>query len=317
MDLNGTDSSSASQFVSNDHLKQMDDDVLFHIGIRVGDLDIKKVFGDVKFVCMGGSTSRIKEFAKFIQNELKDYLKADQEPSNLSKSDRYVLYKVGPVLAVNHGIGVPSLMVIMHETLKLLHYAEAEHVRFFRIGTSGGLGLEPGTVVITTRAVNALLEPFSEQVILGKVVKFPTPLDEQLRKELLDCSGDILTAVGDTMCTHDFYEGQGRLDGAFCDYTLDDKLKFLQKIHDAGVRNIEMESASFAAMCNRANVSAAVLCVTLLDRLKGDQVTLTKEQHEDMQMRPARLVAKYIKKTLEQTNGDTSPPPKRNRQKAD
>lgn len=44
----GTDSSSASRFVSNDHLKQMDDDVLFHIGIRVGDLDIKKVFGDVK-----------------------------------------------------------------------------------------------------------------------------------------------------------------------------------------------------------------------------------------------------------------------------
>lgn len=44
----GTNSSSASQFVSNDHLKQMDDDVLFHIGIRVGDLDIKKVFGDVK-----------------------------------------------------------------------------------------------------------------------------------------------------------------------------------------------------------------------------------------------------------------------------
>ena len=54
-----------------------------------------------QFVCMGGSTSRIKEFAKFIQSELKDYLKADQEPCNLSKSDRYVLYKVGPVLAVN------------------------------------------------------------------------------------------------------------------------------------------------------------------------------------------------------------------------
>lgn len=52
-------------------------------------------------MCMGGSTNRIKEFAKFIQSELKDYLKADQEPCNLSKSDRYVLYKVGPVLAVN------------------------------------------------------------------------------------------------------------------------------------------------------------------------------------------------------------------------
>ena len=52
-------------------------------------------------MCMGGSTNRIKEFAKFIQSELKDYLKADQESCNLSKSDRYVLYKVGPVLAVN------------------------------------------------------------------------------------------------------------------------------------------------------------------------------------------------------------------------
>ena len=50
---------------------------------------------------MGGSTTRIKHFAKFIQGELKDYLKDDNEPLNMSKSDRYVLYKVGPVLAVN------------------------------------------------------------------------------------------------------------------------------------------------------------------------------------------------------------------------
>ena len=65
-----------------------------------------------------------------------------------------------------------------------------------------------------------------------------------------------------------------------------------------------MESVCFAAMCNRAGVSAAILCVTLLDRLKGDQVELTPEQHEDFQMRPPRLVAKYIKKTLQQSNGD-------------
>ena len=50
---------------------------------------------------MGGSTSRIKHVAKFMHDELKDHFKIDQEPSNLSKSDRYVLYKVGPVLAVN------------------------------------------------------------------------------------------------------------------------------------------------------------------------------------------------------------------------
>lgn len=173
--------------------------------------------------------------------------------------------------------------------------------------------MEPGTVVITKTAVNALLEPFSEQVILGKVVRFPTTLDEQLQKQLLECSGEILTATGNTMCTHDFYEGQGRLDGAFCSYTLDDKLKFLQKIYDAGVRNIEMESVCFAAMCNRAGVPAAVVCVTLLDRLKGDQVELAPELHEDYQMRPPRLVAKFIKKTLEESNGAGCSPRKRHK----
>ena len=93
---------------------------------------------------------------------------------------------------------------------------------------------------------------------------------------------------------------------------------FLQKVYDAGVRNIEMESVCFAAMCKRAGVAAAILCVTLLDRLKGDQVELTHEQHEEFQMRPARLVAKFIKKTLEESNGETNcSSAKRKRQKAD
>ncbi len=61
---------------------------------------------------MGGSTDRIKLFAKFIQNELKDHVKTDKEPCNLSKSDRYVLYKVGPVLAVNVSIIISRKIVI-------------------------------------------------------------------------------------------------------------------------------------------------------------------------------------------------------------
>ena len=44
-------------------------------------------------------------------------------------------------------------------------------------------------------------------MILGKVTRFPATLDEQLQKQLLDCSDGLLTAVGDTMCAHDFYEG--------------------------------------------------------------------------------------------------------------
>ena len=49
------------------------------------------------------------------------------------------------------------------------------------------------------------------------------------------------------MTADDFYEGQGRLDGAICDYTEDDKMAFLERAYEKGVRNIEMESLTFAA----------------------------------------------------------------------
>lgn len=44
--------------------------------------------------------------------------------------------------------------------------------------------------------------------------------------------------------------GQGRLDGALCSYTEKDKQAYLEAAYAAGVRNIEMESSVFAAMCS-------------------------------------------------------------------
>jgi len=70
----------------------------------------------------------------------------------------------------------------------------------------------------------------------------------------------------------DFSIGQGRMDGAFCDFTEEEKMEYLEKLKSNGVRNIEMESLAFAALTHHAGIKAAVVCVTLLDRLKGDQV---------------------------------------------
>ena len=66
--------------------------------------------------------------------------------------------------------------------------------------------------------------------------------------------------------------GQGRLDGAFCDFTEKEKMDYLKRIHKEGVKNIEMESLSFAALTHHAGIKSAVVCVTIVDRLKGDQV---------------------------------------------
>ena len=41
---------------------------------------------------------------------------------------------------LQHGMGVPSASILLHELFKLLHYAGAKDVTLFRMGTSGGLG---------------------------------------------------------------------------------------------------------------------------------------------------------------------------------
>lgn len=66
--------------------------------------------------------------------------------------------------------------------------------------------------------------------------------------------------------------GQGRLDGAFCDFSEQDKMDYLEKLKDFGVVNIEMEATIFAALTLHAGIKSAIVCVSLLNRLQGDQV---------------------------------------------
>ena len=42
-----------------------------------------------------------------------------------ASAGRYVMYKVGPILTLNHGMGMASLSIALHEVVKLLHYAQA------------------------------------------------------------------------------------------------------------------------------------------------------------------------------------------------
>lgn len=55
-----------------------------------------------QFVCFGGSPGRMKAFAFYMVKQLKYKITAGQTLEDISKgSDRYVLYKVGPVLSVS------------------------------------------------------------------------------------------------------------------------------------------------------------------------------------------------------------------------
>ncbi|XP_062821512.1 uridine phosphorylase 2 isoform X1 [Anolis carolinensis] len=287
--------------VKNPHLDLMDEDILYHFNLGTKTHDLPAMFGDIKFVCVGGSPNRMKAFAQFMHKELGLEGDAKDMSDICAGTDRYSMYKVGPVLSISHGMGVPSISIMLHELIKLLHHAKCCDVTIIRIGTSGGLGIEPGSVVITDIAVDSFFKPQFEQVILDNVVVRSTELDQDLANELLKCSREIEdfpTLIGHTMCTDDFYEGQGRLDGALCSFSNEKKLEYLKRAYDAGVRNIEMESTVFAAMCRLCGLKAAVVCVTLLDRLEGDQITASHEVLVEYQRRPQQLISMFIKKHL-------------------
>merc|ERR1719161_2866792 len=125
-------------------------------------MDIVGEFRDVKYVCMGGSPVRAGEFAAELQRHfgrLGVVSSSPAPPEPVGKTERFSLYKVGPIISASHGIGMPSMLVVMHELAKLLHYAGASDAVFVRIGTSGGIGSEPGVIIISDKAVIGTLEP--------------------------------------------------------------------------------------------------------------------------------------------------------------
>jgi len=286
----------------NPHLASMREDILYHLALGSSSHDLYAMFSDVKFVCVGGTPKRMEEFAYFIMDQIDHKLPIGSKLLDISYSSyRYSMYKVGPVLSISHGMGTPSIGILLHETIKLMSHAGVKDPVFFRLGTCGGIGVPGGSVVVSENAVDGLMKPYYELPVLGELVRRPAVLNRQLVQDLKDLAepGDPFKVVsGTTMCTYDFYEGQGRLDGAFCEYNEEKKLSFLRRIAAEGVINMEMESLCFAAMCHHAGLRSAVVCVALLDRLQGDQISTSKEVLNQWQMYPLHLVARYIKRTL-------------------
>jgi uridine phosphorylase len=259
----------------NKNLEDIEVDYLYHLGLD-SSMNLKDLFGNVKFVCMGGSPDRAYELAKKIEEKSDKTSTIEQ----FGKTERTSLYKIGNVISMSHGMGMPSILIFLHEVTKLLEYAGCIDYIFLRIGTSGGIGIEPGTIVLTSEAVNSNFKSVFDHQVLDKTYSFPTNLDSNLIARI---QSSVKTAnglvLGKTLGTDDFYEGQGRLDGALAPlYTDIEKQDYLQRAFMIGVRNIEMESTAFAAFCMRADIPSVIICVALINRLNGDQILATKEE---------------------------------------
>lgn len=283
----------------NPHLKDLDDDFLYHLGYSKSDgLDV--LFGDVKFALVGGSGGRMRKVADALAEEF-HLSEEEKKQIDISRTDRFLFYKVGPILSVSHGMGVPSISILLHELIKLLKYANARDPIIIRLGTCGGIGIPPGTVVVSNKVFNAYLKSEHITMILGKPVARPAELDLKVAEEIYECGKDcdFQPMLGGTLCTDDFYEGQARVDGAVCDFTEQDRVDYLKTLQQAGVVNIEMECTVLASLCSKTGVKGAICCVSLVDRLQGDQVAISTETYKKYQDRPRTLLLKFLRKRLQ------------------
>ena len=278
--------------------------------------DVIRRFADVRYILLGGKPKRMQALAQQFFLEM-GKLKLDhtvEEIKEVSEAGRYVMYKVGPVLTVSHGMGRPSLSILLEELAKLLYYAKMHEkellkkpISFLRLGTCGGLGIDPGSLIVSSEAVMHHLTPQLEKYCLDKKMVFSGAFDSELREKIIDFHKknriESPIHIGKTMTADDFYLGQGRLDGYFkSDLNEVTRKDFFVKAHKLGIRNFEMEAAELAGFCNRPgsplNMVAATICVALLDRMHGDQVESSPTQIQAWENGLLHFAASFVCSTL-------------------
>ena len=273
------------------------EEFLFLLNLPLTEENLAK-FRGIRYVIMQGSSKRSAVLAKKLA---KSVLKIDTryfEPVNLVHTSNFAVYRVGNILSVSHGMGNVTIDALLHAITKLLHFAGNENVEYVRVGTSGGIGVQPGTVVITKNAYMPNLKPYYTTYELDKQIDMPTNLDAALVERILAAQPKDLpfnVVSGNSVAADDFYLGQCRYDGAMI--TRQDKVfreDFFKKVHELGICNFEMESTALAAFCNKAQIPATMIAVTLLNRFEGDQISATPEQLNEYSDRSQQVIINYL-----------------------
>jgi uridine phosphorylase len=278
----------------NPVVRDKEDDYFYHLGF--GAAEAKKMFGDIGWVIMQGSPHRAAAFA----TKLAGILGVPRE-GPIGKTERFSMYRVGRVISISHGMGMPSMSICLHECAKCMAAAGAVDPVFIRIGTSGGIGCPPGSVVICTDGLDsATLKPEYRVAVAGKMISRSATMDPSLVKAVVKAAKgvDINTILGKTVGCDSFYEGQGRRDSFFDEVSDADRSAYLDRCIKAGAANIEMESVAFGAFTRKAGIRGTVVCCTLLDRRINDQVLATAAELAQYADNAWQVVIRYLLKSM-------------------
>ena len=276
-------------------------DVYYHFGVASDD-PVLEGFRDVRAIILAGSGDRIDEFA-----QRWSALHGDAPVVALPKEERFVTRYCAGVLFASHGMGMPSASIAVQELMRMVYFLKGgdhdamSEVFWARVGTSGGVGLPGGTVVVTTEGVMADLGPYRLLKGGSGEYRFDSafPLDVAEGIVAASAGSGIPVEMGRTVAGNEFFLEQFRLDGAVCMETPESKMAWLEWINAEGVRNIEMEGAMLAGYLNHWGFPRfAMICTTLLNRLEGDQVTAGHEELHAFSERSGDVLFNYLTATL-------------------
>ena len=323
--------------VARNHRLNLGEPVGFH-HLRLDTTEAHERFGQVKYVLMGGSPGRAFHVAQAVHDQLgKEIIAYGERPSIIESLqdadvaglrhwtttqirqqlgipaetggiDRYSFYLVDDVIVVNHGMGLGSIEILLNEVLTLLAAAGAKDVKLIRIGTSGGIGAESGSVVIANRGwgpqperearVNEELEggPYTAITVAGQEEWWPVHADEETAQKLLrSVPPGVSAELAGVQSKETLHPGEGLLSQSIvCDIDESVTGEHYQAMHDLGIRASEMEASMLFAITNRLGVSAATVCAVLNDSMANEPLKLTKAQEREYSARAEATVINLI-----------------------
>lgn len=273
---------------------------LYHLGLTLEDAPR---FTHVKRVITGGTAKRAKTIAQRLQEEF--HPDSSTELKAIGSTDRFSMYLVGDSIVISHGMGLGSIEIMLNEISILLAAAKAQGVKFYRVGTSGGIGEDPGTVIISNRGWSdrpsedlQVEGSYFPKSVCGKQEWWPSGADPMLIQEILEANQDNPTPikVGGTMAKSTFYGAEARIDGAICDHSTEEATEFFLEARNLGILNSEMEAGEFLALTNRLGIRAAIICVVLDNCFTHESINFKPEQHKDFSRRAIDVLFNHIRR---------------------
>ncbi|ETO06844.1 hypothetical protein RFI_30549 [Reticulomyxa filosa] len=274
---------------------------------------LKEMFGKTRLVILCGPQTRAHEIGCELQKimRLKDFCEIGKSGRNVTLENSAKKFLE---ISVSTFDGCKQIFIqYIKSDLMILRISEAiKQVQMIRIGSAGGIGVEAGSIVVTSHIVNPItLKSEWTYYSCGNCITQPCTFDGNISEQLyfIAKNKQIPVFLGKTMTTETYYEGQARLDGALCTYTQEAKLEWLTKLYKQGVRNFEMEGDVLSGMCTYNEIPCAMLCVAYLDRLEMDTTPskYTKQELDSWMQRCVDVVVTYTKKHLSSKKKKSKP----------